>query len=99
MRRPRRNRVDPYKDDFYKRVIELRRRVKAHLKKAASRDPKKIRDVLATAEFTGLTYPNPTVKFGPDGLNVNNKETLAEWIKGELRTVWPKENQAMAPLL
>jgi hypothetical protein len=55
--------------------------------------------VLATAEFTGLTYPNPTVKFGPNGLNVNNKETLAEWIKGELRTVWPKEDQATAPLL
>ena len=27
-------RVDPYKDDFYKRVIELRRRVKAELKEA-----------------------------------------------------------------
>ena len=27
-------RVDPYKDDFYKRVIELRRRVKADLKDA-----------------------------------------------------------------
>jgi branched-chain amino acid transport system substrate-binding protein len=69
------------------------------IEKTASRDPKKIRDVLATAEFTGLTYPNPTVKFGPNGLNVNNKETLAEWIKGELRTVWPKEDQATAPLL
>ena len=73
--------------------------IRQALEKAASRDSKKIRDVLASAEFTGLTYPNPTVKFGPDGLNLNNKETLAEWIKGELRTVWPKENQAMAPLL
>jgi len=73
--------------------------IRQAIEKAASRDPKKIRDVLATAEFTGLTYPNPTVKFGPNGLNVNNKETLAEWIKGELRTVWPKEDQATAPLL
>ena len=73
--------------------------IRQALEKAANRDSKKIRDVLASAEFTGLTYPNPTVKFGPDGLNLNNKETLAEWIKGELRTVWPKENQAMAPLL
>ena len=32
-------RVDPYKDDFYKRVIELRRRVKAELKEAERRDP------------------------------------------------------------
>jgi hypothetical protein len=30
--------VDPYKDDFYKRVIELRRRVKAELKQAERRD-------------------------------------------------------------
>ena len=30
--------VDPYKDDFYKRVIELRRRVKAEHKKAERRD-------------------------------------------------------------
>ena len=32
-------RVDPYKEDFYKRVIELRRRVKAELKEAERRDP------------------------------------------------------------
>ena len=31
--------VDPYKSDFYKRVIELRRRVKAELKVAKRRDP------------------------------------------------------------
>jgi branched-chain amino acid transport system substrate-binding protein len=73
--------------------------VRQALEKAATRDPKKIRDVLATAEFTNLPYPNPTVKFGPDGLNVNNRETLAEWIKSELRTVWPKDVQTVQPLL
>jgi branched-chain amino acid transport system substrate-binding protein len=69
------------------------------LEKAASRDPKKIRDVLASAEFTNLPFPNPTVKFGDNGLNVNNKEVLAEWIKGELRTVWPADVQVVKPLL
>ena len=73
--------------------------VRQALEKAATRDSKKIRDVLATAEFTNVPYPNPTVKFGPDGLNVNNKEVLAEWIKGELRTVWPKDVQTVPPLL
>ncbi len=73
--------------------------IRQALEKAASRDSRKIRDVLATAEFTNLPYPNPTVKFGPDGLNVNNKEVLAEWIKSELRTVWPKDVQTVAPLL
>ena len=32
-------RVDPYKDDFYKRVIELRQRVKADLNEAKKLDP------------------------------------------------------------
>jgi branched-chain amino acid transport system substrate-binding protein len=73
--------------------------VRQALEKAATRDSKKIRDVLATAEFTNLPYPNPTVKFGPDGLNVDNKEVLAEWIKGELRTVWPRDVQTVPPLL
>ena len=69
------------------------------LEKAASRDPKKIRDVLASTEFTNLPYPNPTVKFGENGLNINNKEVLGEWSKGAIHTVWPKDLQAMAPIL
>src|SRR5262249_56210670 len=73
--------------------------IRQALEKAASRDSRKIRDVLATAEFTNLPYPNPTVKFGPDGLNVNNKEVLAEWINSHLPTVWPKDVQTVAPLL
>jgi hypothetical protein len=39
------------------------------------------------------------VKFGDNGLNVNNKEVLAEWMKGEIRTVWPKDVQAVQPIL
>jgi hypothetical protein len=69
------------------------------LEKAQSRDPKKLRHILASAEFVNLPYPNPTVKFGDNGLNVNNKEVLAEWMKGELRTIWPKDVQAVQPLL
>ena len=40
--------------------------IRQALEKAASWDPKIIRDTLAETEFTNLTYPNPTVKFGPD---------------------------------
>ena len=69
------------------------------LEKAASRDPKKIRDVLATTEFTDLPFPATKVKFGDNGLNVLNQSILTEWIKGELRTVWPKEVQAVQPVL
>jgi len=69
------------------------------LEKAASRDPKVIRDVLASTEFTNLAFPAGKVKFGPNGLNEFNQEVLGEWIKGEIRTVWPKANQAVQPLL
>jgi branched-chain amino acid transport system substrate-binding protein len=69
------------------------------LEKAASRDPKKIRDVLATTEFDNLPFPAGKVKFGDTGLNIYNREILGEWIKQELRTVWPKENQVVPPLL
>ena len=39
------------------------------------------------------------MKFGDNGLNVDNRSILSEWLKGELRTVWPKEVQATAPVL
>ena len=69
------------------------------LEKAGSRDPEKLRDVLATTEFTNLPLPATKIKFGSNGLNEYNTGVLAEWIKGEIRTVWPKENQAIQPLL
>jgi branched-chain amino acid transport system substrate-binding protein len=69
------------------------------LEKAATQDPKKLRDVLASTEFTNLPFPAGKVKFGDNGLNIYNQEILAEWIKGEIRTVWPKENQVVQPLL
>jgi branched-chain amino acid transport system substrate-binding protein len=69
------------------------------LEKAASRDPKKLRDVLASTEFTNLPLPATKIKFGDNGLNTYSTGVLAEWIKGELRTVWPKNLQAVQPLL
>jgi len=73
--------------------------IRQALEKAASRDPQKIRDVLASTEFTNLPFPATKVKFGDNGLNVDNRSILSEWLKGELRTVWPKEVQATAPVL
>jgi branched-chain amino acid transport system substrate-binding protein len=73
--------------------------IRQALEKAQSRDSKKLRDTLASTEFVNLPYPNPTVKFGDNGLNINNKEVLAEWMKGEIRTIWPKDVQTVQPLL
>jgi branched-chain amino acid transport system substrate-binding protein len=69
------------------------------LEKAATRDPKKIRDAMATTEFTNLPFPATKVKFGDNGLNVHNQSIMTEWLKGELRTVWPKPVQATQPVL
>ena len=68
------------------------------LEKAGSRDPAKLRDVLAATEFTNLPLPATKIKFGSNGLNEYGTGVLAEWIKGEIRTVWPKENQAIQPM-
>jgi branched-chain amino acid transport system substrate-binding protein len=73
--------------------------IRQALEKAASRDPQKIRDVLASAEFTGLPFPATKVKFGDNGLNIYNQSILTEWMNGELRTVWPKEVQTVQPVL
>jgi branched-chain amino acid transport system substrate-binding protein len=73
--------------------------IRQALEKAASRDPQKIRDVIASTEFTDLPFPATKVKFGDNGLNVDNQSILSEWIKGELRTVWPTTVQAVAPVL
>jgi branched-chain amino acid transport system substrate-binding protein len=73
--------------------------IRQALEKTASRDPQKIRDTLASTEFINLPYPATKVKFGENGLNIYNQEVLGEWMKGELRTVWPKDMQAVPPLL
>ena len=73
--------------------------IRQTLEKAASRDPKKIREVMASTEFTGLAYPETKVKFGPDGLNIHNKQIMVEWLGGKLNTVWPANLQAMKPVL
>ena len=43
-----------------------------------TRDPKKLRDVLASTEFTNLPFPAGKVKFGDNGLNIYNQEILGE---------------------
>jgi branched-chain amino acid transport system substrate-binding protein len=69
------------------------------LEKAATRDPAKIRDVIASTEFTGLPLPAGKVKFNDTGLNQLNQSLLAEWYGGKLNTVWPANLQAMQAVL
>src|SRR6185312_13388843 len=69
------------------------------LEKAASREGPKLREVLASSEFTGLPLPSPTVAFDENGLNKHAALILAEWSGGNAHTVWPKELQAFRPVL
>ena len=73
--------------------------IRQALETAATRDPVKIRDVIASTEFTSLPLPAGKVKFGDTGLNVLNQSLLAEWIGGKLNTVWPEPLQAVKPVL
>ena len=73
--------------------------IRQALEKAASRDSTKIRDVLASTEFTGLPMPAKRVAFDETGLNKYAQMILTEWNEGNAHTVWPTDLQAMKPAL
>jgi branched-chain amino acid transport system substrate-binding protein len=71
------------------------------LERAASRDPEKVRDALAALDVSsGLAAmcPGGKVKFGPDGKNIYAHPVGVQWQKGDLATVFPKD-EARATLL
>jgi len=69
------------------------------LDKAASKDGTKIRDALSAGNFTGLPLPGKQVAFDATGLNTHARLILTEWHAGNAHTVWPKDMQAMPPVL
>jgi branched-chain amino acid transport system substrate-binding protein len=73
--------------------------IRQALEKAASRDSTKLRDTLASTEFTDLPLPAKRVAFDETGLNKYAQMILTEWSDGNAHTVWPKELQAMKPVL
>jgi branched-chain amino acid transport system substrate-binding protein len=66
------------------------------LEKAATTDPTKIREVLASTEFH-VPLPGGKVAFDATGLNRYGEPIMVEWVKGQLRTVWPKQYQTVKP--
>jgi len=71
------------------------------LERAASTDPQKVRDALASLDVsTGYAAmcPGGRVKFGPDGKNVYAHPVGVQWQHGDLAAVFPKDD-ARAPLL
>jgi branched-chain amino acid transport system substrate-binding protein len=71
------------------------------LERAASRDPQKVRDALATLDVAkgyAAMAPGGRVKFGPDGKNIYGHPVGVQWQSGDLASVFPKED-ARAPLM
>ena len=58
----------------------------------------KIRDALAEGDFAGLPIPGKRAAFDETGLNKYAALILTEW-PGNAHTVWPKDMQAMQPVL
>jgi branched-chain amino acid transport system substrate-binding protein len=71
------------------------------LERAASTDPQKVRDALASLDVSqgfAAMCPGGKVKFGADGKNVYAHPVGVQWQHGDLATVFPAE-EARAPLL
>lgn len=70
--------------------------IRAALEKAATDDPKKLRDTIASLEVQA-PMPGGKVAFGENGQNKFIQPIMVGWINGQLRTVWPKQVQAATP--
>jgi branched-chain amino acid transport system substrate-binding protein len=71
------------------------------LERAASTDPQKVRDALATLDVSSgyaAMCPGGKVKFGPDGKNIYAHPVGVQWQSGDLASVFPKED-ARAPVM
>jgi branched-chain amino acid transport system substrate-binding protein len=71
------------------------------LERAASTDPQKVRDALATLDVSkgyAAMGPGGRVKFGPDGKNIYAHPVGVQWQNGDLASVFPKED-ARSPLM
>jgi len=71
------------------------------LERAGSADPQKVRQALSTLDVSSgyaAMAPGGRVKFGPDGKNVYGRPVGVQWQKGDLVSVFPKED-ARAPLM
>jgi branched-chain amino acid transport system substrate-binding protein len=71
------------------------------LERAASTDPQKVREALATLDVSSgyaAMCPGGKVKFGPDGKNIHAHPVGVQWQNGDLASVFPQAD-ARAPLV
>lgn len=92
------NEVFPPASDTLGQGYAIGQIIRQALEKAASTDPTKIRDVLASTEFD-VALPGGKAAFDETGLNKYSEPILVEWINGQLRSIWPKKYQVAQPAL
>jgi branched-chain amino acid transport system substrate-binding protein len=71
------------------------------IERAASTDPLKVRDALATANLTkgpGSVMPGCHVEFDDKGWNKHVHPVMVQWQKGQLRTVYPESDARVKPV-
>jgi branched-chain amino acid transport system substrate-binding protein len=72
------------------------------LEKAASTDPRKVRDALAALDLqaqNGSQVTGCTVRFDATGWNSSAHPVVAQWQNGELHTIWPAADATVQPVL
>src|SRR5262252_4675160 len=71
------------------------------LERAGSADPQKVREALSTLDVSSgyaAMAPGGKVRFGPDGKNIYGHPVGVQWQRGDLATVFPKD-EARAALM
>ncbi|MDE2333561.1 MAG: ABC transporter substrate-binding protein [Rhodospirillales bacterium] len=72
--------------------------IAAALEKAATTDPRKLRDAIAAIRVQTI-LPGGPVEFAPNGLSRHGIPLMVQWQKGELHTIWPKAYQTARPIV
>jgi branched-chain amino acid transport system substrate-binding protein len=71
------------------------------LERAASLDPKKVREALVKTNLTkgpGAAMPGCRVEFDTTGWNKHVHPVMTQWQKGQLRTVYPASDARIKPI-
>jgi branched-chain amino acid transport system substrate-binding protein len=71
------------------------------LERAASTDPKKVREALAATDLTrgpGSAMPGCRVEFDSTGWNKHVHPVMTQWQKGQLKTVYPASDARVKPI-
>lgn len=93
---------DPFPQQYHFATYSHMYLIKDAIERAASRDPKAIRDALATTDVTGgpagSPWPAGRVRFDETGRAVDRVAVLVQWQNGQTVTVYPVDRAQGEPI-